>query len=122
MNRAIENLLAAAEAVWAKGTVPGGQWVRLKLAIDEAKAAPEEPNPWKDAVLDALANWPGMDFPIDTPPREILAAVVKMERDAATYFAKEQPAVELEEYETPLIPPTPTCNCAACAMIRGKGR
>ena len=45
---------------------------------------------WKDAVLDALAAWPPMDFPVTTPPREILAAVIKMERDAATYFAREQ--------------------------------
>jgi hypothetical protein len=41
-----------------------------------------EPTEWRDAVLDALAAT-GSDMPADTPPRDIIAAVIRTHVDIA---------------------------------------
>lgn len=43
---------------------------------------------WKAAVLDALAEHVPMDFPLDTPPKQILDAIRKADRDVVAYFMR----------------------------------
>ena len=45
-------------------------------------------NPWKDAVLDRLAET-CMDAPIDMPPSEILGKVITWHIEVERYFAAE---------------------------------
>lgn len=67
-----------------------GQSVRVKLFAVHSNPIPDADNPnepplqaWKSAVLDALAAWPGMDFKTDTDPALIVAAILRVEREAA---------------------------------------
>ena len=66
-----------------------------------AIASTEPRNEWKEAVLNALAAWPGMDFAQDIPPRTILEAVLKIEREAALTVGNSAAAASL-------IPELPT--------------
>ncbi|WP_206167870.1 hypothetical protein [Variovorax boronicumulans] len=69
----------------------------VEANVEAAPAAVESTgrNEWKEAVIDALAAWPGMDFTTDTPPSTIIAAILKMERQAA---------VDLSPAATPAAP------------------
>ncbi|NVM87595.1 hypothetical protein FHT32_001234 [Variovorax sp. SG517] len=63
---------------WAADAPPITLGMKLYASANEA-----QPNEWKEAVLDALAAWPGMDFAQDTPPRKIVEAALEMEWHAA---------------------------------------
>lgn len=63
---------------WAADAPPIAVGMKIYASASEA-----QPNEWKEAVLDALAAWPGMDFPQGTPPRKIVEAVLEMEWHAA---------------------------------------
>jgi hypothetical protein len=65
-------------------------WTVGATAHKESRGT-EARNEWKEAVIDALAAWPGMDFAQDTPPRTIIDAILKMERTAAVELAPAQP-------------------------------
>jgi hypothetical protein len=66
----------------------------LVVGVAPLTSAPAEPrNEWKEAVLDALSAWPGMDFAQDTPPRTIIDAVLRIERESAvTLSAPAEPS------------------------------
>lgn len=77
---------------WAFSSKLGGEVCSgcgvFKGARSLGTSCPFQPEPplsaWKDAVLNALAAWPGMDFKTDTDPALIVAAILRIEREAAS--------------------------------------
>ena len=69
MNKqAFERLLTAAKEVFAKGTNPGGQWTRLKVAVDALEAAPAH-------TSSVPMGWISVDEEMPTPFEYVLVAI-----------------------------------------------